>query len=152
MMNNNNQKYLALKASSSLEKTNRSVKHISTNSKIERKRKVCVKGRHPQKATILAAGYGLRMVPINTEEPKGLLWDHILYKFNDQNGCTLKDINDFINLPVKNKICFTVQDKYAKAPYIKKIKAPRSHTEIMASYEPFGNSKYVNVNDLINSL
>lgn len=79
-------------------------------------------------------------------------WDHILYKFNDQNGCTLKDINDFINLPIKNKICFTVQDKYAKAPYIKKIKAPRSHTEIMASYEPFGNSKYVNVNDLINSL
>ncbi|HIQ91238.1 MAG TPA: phosphotransferase [Candidatus Coprosoma intestinipullorum] len=28
---------------------------------------------HPQRATILAAGYGLRMVPINTEEPKGLL-------------------------------------------------------------------------------
>lgn len=85
MMNNNNQKYLALKASYSLEKTNRSVKHISTNSKIERKRKVCVKGRHPQKATILATGYGLRMVPINTEEPKGLL------KVKDE---PLKDIND----------------------------------------------------------
>lgn len=27
----------------------------------------------PKRATILAAGYGLRMVPINTEEPKGLL-------------------------------------------------------------------------------
>lgn len=32
-----------------------------------------IKSRHPQRATILAAGYGLRMVPINTEEPKGLL-------------------------------------------------------------------------------
>lgn len=28
------------------------------------------------RATILAAGYGLRMVPINTEEPKGLLEVH----------------------------------------------------------------------------
>ena len=28
---------------------------------------------HPQRAVILAAGYGMRMVPINTEEPKGLL-------------------------------------------------------------------------------
>ena len=46
---------------------------------------MCVKGRHPQKATILAAGYGLRMVPINTEEPKGLL------KVKDE---PLKDIND----------------------------------------------------------
>ena len=32
-----------------------------------------LKSIHPRKATILAAGYGLRMVPINTEEPKGLL-------------------------------------------------------------------------------
>ncbi|MEE6646632.1 phosphotransferase [Limosilactobacillus pontis] len=28
---------------------------------------------HPQRAIILAAGYGMRMVPINMEEPKGLL-------------------------------------------------------------------------------
>ena len=27
----------------------------------------------PEKAIILAAGYGMRMVPINTETPKGLL-------------------------------------------------------------------------------
>lgn len=26
----------------------------------------------PQRAVILAAGYGMRMVPINTETPKGL--------------------------------------------------------------------------------
>lgn len=29
--------------------------------------------KRPQRAVILAAGYGMRMVPINTEEPKGLL-------------------------------------------------------------------------------
>ena len=27
----------------------------------------------PQRAVILAAGFGMRMVPINTEMPKGLL-------------------------------------------------------------------------------
>lgn len=32
-----------------------------------------ISDHHPQRAVILAAGYGMRMVPINTEEPKGLL-------------------------------------------------------------------------------
>ena len=40
------------------------------------KEKKCNDLNHPHKATILAAGYGLRMVPINTEEPKGLLEVH----------------------------------------------------------------------------
>lgn len=31
------------------------------------------KQRTPQRAVILAAGFGMRMVPINTEMPKGLL-------------------------------------------------------------------------------
>lgn len=83
---------------------------------------------------------------------KRIDWDHILYKFNDQNGCSMNEIEEFIALPVKNKICFTVHKEYLKAPYIKLIKAPKSHQEIRASYEPFGKSKYVNVNDLINSL
>lgn len=37
------------------------------------KGKEYVKNHHPQQAVILAAGFGMRMVPINTEEPKGLL-------------------------------------------------------------------------------
>lgn len=83
---------------------------------------------------------------------KRINWDHILYKFNDQNGCTLEDINEFVKLPVKNKICFTIHDEYVKAPYIKKIKVPKSYSEIKASYEPFGKNKYINVNELINCL
>lgn len=35
-----------------------------------------IASHHPQRAVILAAGYGMRMVPINTEEPKGLLEVH----------------------------------------------------------------------------
>lgn len=37
------------------------------------KGKEYINHHHPQRAVILAAGYGMRMVPINTEEPKGLL-------------------------------------------------------------------------------
>lgn len=83
---------------------------------------------------------------------KRINWDHILYKFNDQNGCTIDDLKKFENLPVKNKIFFTVRDDFAKYQNVIKIKAPKTHTFIKASYEPFGNSKYVNINNLINKL
>lgn len=42
---------------------------------------------------------------------KRINWNHVLYKFNDQNGCTQEDIDNFIKLPYKNKICFTVRDE-----------------------------------------
>lgn len=83
---------------------------------------------------------------------KRIDWDHILYKFNDQNGCTEKDIRNFANLPLKNKICFTVNDKFCQFPNVIKIKAPKSHKFIRASYEPFGKSKYIDINELINKL
>ncbi len=83
---------------------------------------------------------------------KRINWDHILYKFNDQNGCTIDDLKKFKNLPVKNKIFFTVRDDFAKYQNVIKIKAPKTHTFIKASYESFGNSKYVNINNLINKL
>lgn len=83
---------------------------------------------------------------------KRIDWDHVLYKFNDQNGCTQKDIDAFIRLPYKNKICFTVNDDYVKAPYIIKINSPKNHNYIRASYEPYGNSKYVNITKVINNL
>ena len=51
-------------------------KYISSNYALTSSGKEYVKSHHPQQATILAAGYGLRMVPINTEEPKGLLEVH----------------------------------------------------------------------------
>lgn len=37
------------------------------------KGKKYINTHHPKRAVILAAGFGMRMVPINTEEPKGLL-------------------------------------------------------------------------------
>lgn len=50
--------------------------YIYSDYKLTSKGKNYIENHHPKKATILAAGYGLRMVPINTEEPKGLLNVH----------------------------------------------------------------------------
>lgn len=83
---------------------------------------------------------------------KRINWNHILYKFNDQNGCTELDIKRFEAVPVKNKICFTVRDDFSHYPNVVRIKAPKRHTYIRASYEPFGSSKKFNVNNLINRL
>lgn len=77
-------------------------------------------------------------------------WEHILFKFNDQNGCTEKHIREFSSLPYKHKICFVAQDyKYNS---VIKIKTPKSHQYIRASYEPFGKNKSYDVNELINSI
>lgn len=48
-------------------------KFIDDNNNITLKTRNYFKKHHPRNAVILAAGYGMRMVPINTEEPKGLL-------------------------------------------------------------------------------
>ena len=73
------QRDLALKTGFSLGKVNSIInnlqqkEYISMNNSLLKKGDAYINVHHPQKATILAAGYGLRMVPINTEEPKGLL-------------------------------------------------------------------------------
>ena len=48
-------------------------KYITENLKITEQASFVLKNSHPEKAIILAAGYGLRMVPINRENPKALL-------------------------------------------------------------------------------
>lgn len=73
------QRELAEQLSVSLGKVNQIInklkkeKFIDDNNNITLKTRNYFKKHHPQNAVILAAGYGMRMVPINTEEPKGLL-------------------------------------------------------------------------------
>lgn len=73
------QRELAEQLSVSLGKVNQIISNlkqeefIDENNNITLKTKNYFKKHHPQNAVILAAGYGMRMVPINTEEPKGLL-------------------------------------------------------------------------------
>lgn len=73
------QRDLAKKLNISLGKVNQIIselkrqRFIDQNNNITTKAEIYFESHHPKNAIILAAGYGMRMVPINTEEPKGLL-------------------------------------------------------------------------------
>lgn len=66
---------------------------------------------------------------------KRINWDRLLIKFNDQNGCTCKDWD----VPDPQHV-------------IVKINQFPKHDFIMASYEPFGKNKYIDLDKLVNSL
>lgn len=81
-------------------------------------------------------------------------WNRLLIKFDDQNGCTEQDLENFLNLPYKHKLFFTCRDwpKYKGNKSVITIKQPSFFNTIMASYEPFGQNKYIDLNKLINDL
>lgn len=84
---------------------------------------------------------------------KRINWDRLLVKFNDQNGCTEKEVRDFLNLPYENKPFFTCRDwdAFADETYIRIRQFPK-HDVIMASYEPFGRSRLIDITEVINRL
>ncbi|WP_270529833.1 phosphotransferase [Limosilactobacillus vaginalis] len=73
------QRDLATRLNISLGKVNQLLDQLKQNGFFNEELSLTIKGKeyiknhHPQQAVILAAGFGMRMVPINTEEPKGLL-------------------------------------------------------------------------------
>lgn len=81
-LNNNDyisQRNLAEKIGYSLGKVNESLKdlisegYLTEDHQLTDKAKERIQENKPKHAVILAAGYGMRMVPINFEQPKGLL-------------------------------------------------------------------------------
>ena len=74
-----NQRELAVASGHSLGVVNRCIKNLRQDGLLDNVGNVTAKGvnllseRSPKKAIILAAGYGMRMVPINMETPKALL-------------------------------------------------------------------------------
>lgn len=80
-------------------------------------------------------------------------WDRMLIKFNDQNGCTAKELDQFMKLPYENKLFLTCKSwsGYPETEYVK-LKQRVKSDFILASYEPFGKSKKLDVTALINSL
>lgn len=82
---------------------------------------------------------------------KRINWNNLIIKFNDQNKCSEKNVEDFYSLDYKNKLFFTVKDWNIKEKYIK-IKQPFEKKFIKASYEPFGNTKYIDINKFINNM
>ena len=77
-----NQRKLAETSGHSLGVVNRSIKNLLQeryiNEEIQPTKKALdmIHASAPKNAIILAAGFGMRMVPINTEVPKGLLEVH----------------------------------------------------------------------------
>ena len=74
-----NQRDIANQTGLSLGLVNKAIQSLKENSlitednKLSEKAQNLIKNSHPKNAVILAAGYGLRMVPINMECPKGLI-------------------------------------------------------------------------------
>ena len=74
-----NQRALMEQSGYSIGSVNKSIselteqKLLDSSMKLTKKAKIFIKDYSPKNAIILAAGYGMRMVPINTETPKGLL-------------------------------------------------------------------------------
>ena len=74
-----NQREIANQSGYSLGFVNRVVKELqeekwlSPTGELSKKAKTFIKENQPQRAIILAAGFGMRMVPINTEISKGLM-------------------------------------------------------------------------------
>lgn len=77
-------------------------------------------------------------------------FERIIFKFSEMNYCTEDDIKVFQNLPLENKICFvTKKFKNLTNEYTFVVSNKKKLT---ASYEPFGNSKIIDINDFINNL
>ena len=75
----------------------------------------------------------------------------MIIKFNDQNRCNYKNVRDFYDLDYKNKLFFTAKDWNIEEKYIK-VNQPFEKEFIKASYEPFGASKYIDINKYINDI
>lgn len=77
-----NQRELSEISGHSLGIVNRSINALKEHGYLDQNNKLTVKAidkiskNSPRNAVILAAGYGMRMVPINTETPKGLIEVH----------------------------------------------------------------------------
>lgn len=80
--------------------------------------------------------------------------NRLIFKFNDQNGATREQIERFMKLPLENKLCFVADEAFQVTKEVIVIKQPKKYKMrgIMASREPFGNSKYINITDYINKI
>ena len=81
-------------------------------------------------------------------------WDKLIFKFNDQNGCTENDARAFLELPFKNKLFFTIHKDWRLDSYSNwyVIKQHSKDESITVSHEPYGNNRYFNLTSMINDL
>lgn len=80
--------------------------------------------------------------------------NRLIFKFNDQNDATKEQIERFMHLPLKYKLCFVSTPEYKVNEEVIFVKQPRKYYGggIKASREPFGKSKYIDLTAYINSV
>lgn len=78
-------------------------------------------------------------------------FDKIMYKFNDQNGCQPSHVRDFDDLELEHKVFFCVDDHPGIDSAVK-VRSPRAHDSIRASYEPLVRAGGFRVVDYLNGL
>lgn len=79
-------------------------------------------------------------------------WNKLLVKFNDQNGCTETEVNKFMETPFKNKVFFTCKHWPNEDENFVIIRQFPEYNYMMASYEPFGKTKYIDITSKLNQL
>lgn len=85
---------------------------------------------------------------------KRIKWNKLIFKFNDQNGCTETDARAFLDLPIENKLYFTIHEDWQLGNYSNCyiIKQHTKDRSITASHEPYGKNRYFNLTNIINNL
>lgn len=79
---------------------------------------------------------------------KRIDYNNIIYKFNDQNLCTSKLLDEFHRFPAKNKICFTAQ----KYDYDEFIQMKKYKNCSFVKEDVFYYHKYFDIVDYINNM
>lgn len=77
-------------------------------------------------------------------------WDRIIYKFNDQNLCTIDDLKAFEQFEAKNKICFTAK-KYDKINSIQ-LEQYKECNYVTDDTKEKNYKKYINIYKFINAI
>ena len=80
---------------------------------------------------------------------KRINYNNILFKFSEMNNCNKKNIEQFQNLKLNNKICF-ISKKYKQMENSYTVVVSKKNVTI--TKEPFGNSTKINITKLLNTL
>lgn len=77
-------------------------------------------------------------------------WNRVIYKFNDQNLCTYKELSEFKKFEAKNKICFTAK-KYDKINSIQ-LEQYKECNYVTDDTKEKNYKKYINIYEFINDI
>lgn len=146
-----NQRQLALDSGYSLGVVNSALKQLVADGlldgefKLTKKGKLLVNENKPQRAVILAAGLGLRMIPINAESPKALLevkGETLIERLISQlNAVGIKEIVVVVGF-MKERFEYLI-DKYSVKLIVNRDYATKNNLHSLALAEKYLENAYI---------